>query len=233
MAKAGGRLKGLSLPNHETFIRIIAQATNDLINQKPDWMMLVKGARFNQYGVGVFRLNYGDKEECELFRNLIRTRSDAHTQYETWPACDIIKANGISMYLHAGFQPIEVKNIGISLKGSNPDMKGSFKLVDCRTLTAEGREGCRVVSLDCSPEFLDYLATKPKNHRFAFLYSFLYINGGKRSDSLSVYNTPALSPEASSQIHQWKGGEVMKTAFQAWGVPQAFATSTRLVQKTP
>ena len=87
-----------------------------------------------------------------------------------------------------------------------------------------------MVSLDCSPEFLEYLATKPKNHRFAFLY-FLYINWGKRSDSLSVYNTPALSPEASSQIHQWKGGEVMKTAFQAWGIPQAFATSTRLVHK--
>ena len=43
--KAGGRQKGLSLPNHEVFCRVIAQATNDLINQKPDWMMLVKGAK--------------------------------------------------------------------------------------------------------------------------------------------------------------------------------------------
>ena len=169
--------------------------------------MLVKGAPFNQYGIGVFRLNYGDKEGCELFRNLIRTRSDATTQYETWPACDIIKANGISMHLHAGFQPIEVKKIGISLKGSNPDIRGSFKLVDCRTLTAEGREGCRVVSLDCSPEFLEYLATKPKNHRFAFLYSFLYINGGKRSDSLSVYNTPASAQKLPARSINGKEGK--------------------------
>ena len=54
VAKAGGRQKGLSLPNHEVFCCIIAQATNDLINQKPDWMLLVKGAKFNQYGIGVF-----------------------------------------------------------------------------------------------------------------------------------------------------------------------------------
>ena len=100
--------------------------------------------------------------------------------------------------------------------------------MDCRTLTAEGRQGCRVISLDCSADFLDWLATKPKNYKFGFLYSYLYINGGKRSDSLTQYNTPALSPEASSMIHQWKGGEVMKTAFRAWGIPQAFATSTRL-----
>ena len=102
-------------------------------------------------------------------------------------------------------------------------MKGSFKLIDCRTLTAKGRQGCGVISLDCSPEFLDWLAKKPKNYRFGYLYSYLYINGGKRSDSITQYNTPALSPEASSSIHQWKGGEVMKTAF---------ATSTRLESAT-
>ena len=108
-------------------------------------------------------------------------------------------------------------------------MRGSFKLVDCRTLTAEGRQGCRVISLDCSAGFLEWLATKPKNHKFGFLYSYVYINGGKRADSITQYNTPALSPEASRQIHKWKGGEVMKTAFQAWGIPQAFASSTRYV----
>lgn len=64
-------------------------------------------------------------------------------------------------------------------------MKGSFKIVDCRTLTAEGREGCRVIFLDCSPDFLDYLAIKKKNHKFNFIYSYLYINGGKQSDSIS------------------------------------------------
>ena len=184
-AMKGGKQRGISLPTHEVFCRVIAQATNDLINQKPEWMRIVKGAKFNQYGIGVFRLNYGNKEGCEMFRNLIRTRSDHLNQFETWPACDIIKANGISIYLHAGFLPIHVKNIGISLKGCNPDMRGSFKLIDCRTLTAEGRQGCRVISLDCSAEFLDWLATKPKNYRFGFLYSYLYINGGKRSDSLT------------------------------------------------
>lgn len=231
MALKGGKQKGISLPNHEVFCRIIAQAINDLINQKPEWMRLVKGAKFNQFGIGVFRLKYGDKEGCEMFRNLIRTRSTHTEQFETWPACDIIRANGISIYLHAGFQPIHVKNIGISLKGCNPDMEGSFKLVNCRTLTAEGRQECQVISLDCSAEFLEWLATKPKNYRFGFLYSYLYINGGKRSDSITQYQTSALSPEASSLMHQWKGGEVMKTAFRAWGIPQAFDSSTRLVYK--
>ena len=69
----GGKQKGISLPDHDVFSRVIAQATNDLINQKPEWMRIVKGAKFNQYGIGVFRLNYGDKEGCEMFRNLIRT----------------------------------------------------------------------------------------------------------------------------------------------------------------
>ena len=99
---------------------------------------------------------------------------------------DIVKANGISIYLHSGFAPIEVKNIDLGLKGSNPDMRGSFKIVDCRTLTAEGREGCRVISLDCSPDFLEYLASKKKNHKFNFIYSYLYINEEKE---VTVYQS--------------------------------------------
>ena len=99
----GGKQKGISLPNHDVFSRVIAQATNDLINQRPEWMRIVRGAKFNQFDIGVFKLNYGDKEGCEMFRNLIRTRSSHLEQFETWPVCDIIKANGISIYLHAGF----------------------------------------------------------------------------------------------------------------------------------
>ena len=104
-----GKPKGLSLPNHHDFNQVIATVTNDLMNQRPDWMRIVRGAKFNQYGIGVFRLNYGDKEGCDMFRNLIRTRSTDLVQYESYPSMDIIKANGISIYLHAGFAPIEIK----------------------------------------------------------------------------------------------------------------------------
>ena len=40
-AVKGGKQKGISLPNNDVFCRVIAQATNNLINQKPEWMRLV------------------------------------------------------------------------------------------------------------------------------------------------------------------------------------------------
>ena len=61
-------------------------------------------------------------------------------------------------------------------------MTGDFTIVDCRTLTKEGKENCRLLSLNCSDEFLAYLATKTKNHRYKVYNSRVWINGGRRSD---------------------------------------------------
>ena len=75
------------------------------------------------------------------------------------------------------------------------------EVVDCRTLKQEGKEECRILSLDCSKEFLDYLATKTRNHRYPLFDHHVYVNGVKRSDfSASDTEIPDLSKEVASLL---------------------------------
>ena len=56
------------------------------------------------------------------------------------------------------------------------------------------------MSLNCSKEFLEYLATKTRNHGYRIFDHYVYINGGKRVDSVSNYKAPNLDPEATIKL---------------------------------
>ena len=90
--------------------------------------------------------------------------------------------------------------LGPGLKGGNPDIKENFKIVDCRTLTVEGKVNCRLLSLKCSTEFLAYVATKTKNHWYKLYNIRVFINGGQCLDSTTEYNALQLSPDIIEKV---------------------------------
>ena len=100
-------------------------------------------------------------------------------------------------------------------------MVGDFEVVDSRTLRQEGKEDCRLLSLDCSKEFLDYLATKTRNHRYKLFDHYVYINGGKRSDSTTEYNAPNLDPEAATMLVKSNIDAILRHTAQRHGLGKA------------
>ena len=106
-------------------------------------------------------------------------------------------------------------------------MVGDFEVVDSRTLKQEGKEDCRVLSLDCSKEFLEYLATKTRNHRYRLFDHYVYINGGKRSDSVSDYTTLSLEHEAASKLVKSNIDTILRHAAQRHGLSKAFDEAIR------
>ena len=106
-------------------------------------------------------------------------------------------------------------------------MTGDFEVVDCRLLKQEGKEECRILSLDPSKEFLDYLATKTRNHRYPLFDHFVYINGGKRSDSVSEYNAPDLSAEAASMLVKSHNEFILQHSAKKLGLGKAFEDAAR------
>ena len=92
----------------------------------------------------------------------------------------MLKRYAITAFLHQGLRHIPSKLIAQGFKGCNPDIKGSFTLVDCQTIVEGERQGARIVSFDPSPEFLAYLATTPRGHKFRMSHKKMYINGGLR-----------------------------------------------------
>ena len=120
-----------------------------------------------------------------------------------------------------GLEFLPSVKIGPLLKKCNPEIKGTFTVVDCRTLTEEGKAGCRIVSIEGSPEFMDYLATVPKQQQFKILHKKIYVNGGKRSDSLSEYTAPKLTHAASTQLVKGVNDLIMKSASKMHGASRA------------
>ena len=89
-----------------------------------------------------------------------------------------MKRYAITAFLHQGLRHIPTKLIAQVFKGCNPDIKGSFTLVDCQTIVYGEREGARIVSFDPSPEFLAYLATTPRAHKFRMSHKRVSSTGG-------------------------------------------------------
>ena len=122
----------------------------------------------------------------------------------------------------SGLTFLPAQKLGSILKKCNADIKGTFTIVDCRTLTEAGKEGCRIISIKGSPEFMDYLATIKKQHQFKVLHKRIYLNGGKRADSLSSYTAPRLNHAASSQFVKGVNELIMQSASKMYNAMHAF-----------
>ena len=111
-------------------------------------------------------------------------------------------------------------------------MKGDFTVVDCRTLTGEGKENCRLLTLNCSTEFLEYLATKLKSDRYTLYHSTVFINGGKRKDSVSDYSGPDLTPEITGKLLKANTNQIQLYSAHRLGIRKAMERSQRSVSYT-
>ena len=77
-----------------------------------------------------------------------------------------------------------------SLRSCNPQIRGSFTLVDNRTITSGDKIGARIISFDPSTEFMDWLKTTKRSDKFRMAHKRIYINGGHRADGRTARNTP-------------------------------------------
>ena len=195
------------------------------------WCNVVEDSWFNRHDFGVVILNYGYPEGADRFRAIVNENSTSQVIYNLYPGADMLKKYAISVHIHSEYKMIETKLLGPGLKGGNPDMKGDFEIVDCRTLTGEGKENCRLLSLSCSTEFLAYLATKPKNYRYNLYGMRVFINGGKRLDSTSEYNTPQLPPNITAKLIKSNKNQIMTYAANRIGLGKAMAAEVRYIYR--
>ena len=220
--EASGKAKGMTLPDSDTFRCIVNTAITNMVTINMGWCNVVMRSGVTKAGLGLLQLNYGYPDGLAVFRDSVQGQSTDHVTYNLYPAVDLIKKYGVSVFIHPGYKGIPNVLFGGGLKGGNPDMKGDFEVVDSTTLKQEGKEDCRILSLNCSKEFLDYLATKPRNHRYRMFDHHVYINGGKRSDSVSEYTAPNLSPEAAEKLILSNVDTIMRHAARRQGLGQAF-----------
>ena len=129
-----------------------------------------------------------------------------------------MKRYAITAFLHQGLRHIPSKLIAQVFKGCNPDIKGSFTLVDCQTILEGDRKGARIVSFDPSQEFLAYLATTPRSHKFRMSHKRIYINGGLRSDTVSAKKKPLLTPEAATAFVTGAKDSIMRSSMRQHGM---------------
>ena len=205
-------VRGMSIPTKETFDDITGTAAIKLLEVSRTWVNVVEYAEVNRGGVGIIILNYGNRRAADTFRELVVQQSTDEVTYQTYPTGDMMRKYAITAFIHAGLNKLPSAKIGPTIKLCNPDIKGSFTVVDCRTLREAGKEGCRVISIEGSPEFLEYLASTPKNHQFRILYKKIYINGGKRVDSSSNNSAPLLTHAATTQLVKGVNELIMKSA---------------------
>ena len=224
---SNGKIKGVSLPSEEVFKAIVNKAITALLRTNIAWCNVCSNNGVNKLGIGVIQLNYGYPEGAETMRRIIEQMSTPMVSYNTYPAVDLIKRHAVTVFVHDGYDGIPTDLLGPSLKMANPDMHGDFEVIDSRTLKIEGRKDCRLLSLDCSPEFLDYLATKPRNHRYPMISHKVYINGGKRSDSLTEYTAPRLSHEDSAKLVKSHSGWILETLARKMGLGKEFTEAEK------
>ena len=222
-----GRSKGMSLPTEQVFREVVNRALTNTVSIDMGWCNVITRRGVNRLGIGIIQINYGYPDAAAIFRDRLAGQSTDMVSYNTYPAVDILKKYGITVFFHAGFKGIPTHLLGGGLKGGNPDMKGDIKIVESRTLKFEDREECRPLSLDCSEEFLQYLATKTRNHKYNVYRMKVYINGGKRSDSQSEYNAPVLDAETSTKIVQSNSGVILQHSAARLGYQKEFNHSTR------
>ena len=229
VAMPNGKSKGMSLPSEQVFREIVNKALTNTVSIEMGWCNVVTRRGVNRQGIGIIQINYGYQVEAEVFRDSISGQSTEMVEYNTYPAVDILKKYGVTVFFHSGYKGIPTHLLGGGLKGGNPDMSGDFEVVESRTLKFEDREECRLVSLDCSEDFLKYLATKTRNWKYAAYGMKVYINGGKRSDSQSEYSVPELTKETTTKIVQANSGIILQHSAARLGYQKQFRESTRLI----
>ena len=138
-----------------------------------------------------------------------------------------MKKYAVTVFFHSGYKKFRANQLGPGLKGGSQDMQGDFTIVDCRTLVGDGRQHCRLLSLNCSEEFLNWLATKTKNHRYPAYHSSVYINGGRRSDSTTDYNAPKLTSEATNNLLKSNNKQIMLHSGTRFGFGKEIAEQNR------
>ena len=134
-----------TLPPKQEFEDLVGEALNALVEENMDWCNVVAGAWLNKHEIGVIQINYGYKKGADRYRALLSYLSTDKAIYNMYPAANLLKKYAITVHIHSGFKKIKTRNLGPGLKGGNPDMKGDFTVVDCRTLTGEGKENCRLL----------------------------------------------------------------------------------------
>ena len=63
---------------------------------------------------------------------------------------------------------------------------------------------------------MNYLATTSKQHQFKIMHKKIYLNGGKRVDSLSDYSAPTLTHEALTRLVKGVNDLIMKSASKMY-----------------
>ena len=140
-----------------------------------------------------------------------------------YPLSSKEKTTNINLPIYStDFEFLPSAKIGSIIKKCNPDIKGTFTIVDCRTLTEVGKTGCRIVSIEGSLEFMDYLASTPKQKQFKMLHKKVYLNSGKRADSTSEYSTPKLTHAALALFVKGVNDLIMKSASKMYGAMKAY-----------
>ena len=217
--------KGMSIPDKATFDQVAGTAAVKLLDICAEWVNIVEHAEVNRGGIGIIILNLGIRRAVDSYRDLIVKQSTDRVAYQTYPTGDLMKKYAITAFIHAGLNLLPSSKIGSTIKLCNPDIRGSFTVVDCRTPKEAGKEGCRIISIEGSPEFLAYLATVPKNHQFKIMYKKIYINGGKRLDSVSANTAPQLTHSASAQLVKGVNELIMKSAQKQYQAMRAHPVS--------
>ena len=69
---------------------------------------------------------------------------------------------------------------------------------------------------------MEYLATTTKQHQFRILHKKIYLNGGKRADSISDYTAPTLTHAASTQLIKGVNDLIMSSASKMYKSLRAF-----------
>ena len=213
---------GMSIPDKNTFDGIMDAVALKLLEINDNWVNTIEWAEVGRNGIGVVVLNYGNTKAADTVRDLIVRQSTDEASYQTYPVGDLMKRYAVTAFIHAGLNFLPSIKIGPLLKKCNPDIRGTFTIIDCRTLSDAGKEGCRVISIEGSPAFMAYLATTSKQHQFRILHKKVYLNGGKRSDSVSDYTAPTLTHSASIQLIKGVNDLIMTSATKRYQSQRAF-----------
>ena len=140
-------IKYLALPSPEVFEEVTGSCNAALLQENLDWCNVLEHAEVSKTGIGYITLNYGSHKAAERYRELIISCSTPSVRFATYPTTNVMKRYAITAFLHQGLRHIPSKMIAQVFKGCNPDIKGSFTLVDCQTIIEGDRKGARIVSL--------------------------------------------------------------------------------------
>ena len=225
--RPNGKIQGMTLPDKQTFEDCVCEAINAIVSENLGWCNMVEDTWFNRHQIGVVELNYGYPEGANRFRDDIHHKSTREVIYNLYPGADMLIKYAITVHVHSGLKKVATKLLGPGLKMGNPEIKGDFEVVDCRTLVGEGKENCRLLSLNCSDEFLEYLANQTKNHRYKLFGSRVFINGGKWIDSQSEYTTIKLPPEIAAAFLKSNKNQIMTYSANRIGLGRAMTEAQR------